>query len=61
MRSNTVEFTNDDGSISRVITLGVPRDHPFADLDGPSGNGGLHNIRIGPVRLPAAPTFVVKL
>jgi hypothetical protein len=60
MRSHTKIVQNRDGSFSRVITLGVPRDHPFADPDAPVGDGNLHNVRIGPIRLPAPPTFVVR-
>ena len=52
---------NDDGSVSRVISIGVPRDHPFADPESGVGTSGLHNLRIGPIRLPVAPTFVVRV
>lgn len=41
--------------------MGVPRDHPFADPESIAGPGGLYNIRVGPIRLPAPPTFVVRL
>jgi hypothetical protein len=30
-------------------------------LDRQTGSQGLYNLRIGPVRLPAAPTFVVRM
>jgi len=56
-----MDVTNRDGSISRVISIGVPADHPFADLEMNSGNSGLHNIRIGPIRLLAPPTFIVRI
>ena len=59
MRSKTTQITNRDGSISRVISIGVPRDHPFADLETNPGSG-LHNIRVGRIRLPNPPTFVVR-
>jgi len=61
MRAAHTEVTNDDGSISRVISIGVPRDHPFADPESEAGTSGLHNLRIGPIRLPVAPTFVVRV
>ena len=41
--------------------MGVPSNHPFADI--PTGMethpDRLYNVRFGPVRLPAPPTFVV--
>ena len=61
MRAAHAEVTNDDGSVSRVISIGVPRDHPFADPESEAGTSGLHNLRIGPIRLPVAPTFVVRV
>ena len=61
MRALSTNVTNNDGSISRVINIGVPRNHPLADLDSEAGPTGLHNLRIGPVRLPRAPTFVVRI
>ena len=61
MRALSTNVTNNDGSISRVINIGVPRNHPLADLDSEAGATGLHNLRIGPVRLPRAPTFVVRI
>ena len=39
----------------------MPRDHPLADPTSEAGPTGLHNLRIGPVRLPRAPTFVVRI
>ena len=61
MRALSTNVTGADGSISRVINIGVPRDHPLADPTSEAGPTGLHNLRIGPVRLPRAPTFVVRI
>lgn len=61
MRAVSSTVTNDDGSISRIINIGVPRDHPLADPNSPAGPSGLHNLRIGPIRLPVAPTFVIRV
>ena len=57
----STNVTNPDGSISRVINIGVPRAHPLADPNSTAGPTGLHNLRIGPVNLPRAPTFVVRI
>ena len=61
MRAVSSNVRGADGSMSRVISIGVPRDHPLADLDSPAGPSGLHNLRIGPIRLPVAPTFVIRV
>jgi len=39
----------------------VPSDHPLADPTSLAGNSGLHNLRLGPIRLPVAPTFVIRI
>lgn len=39
----------------------MPADHPLADPNSPAGNSGLHNLRLGPIRLPVAPTFVIRI
>ena len=59
--TRTTHVSNDDGSISRIINIGVPPDHPLADTTSPAGNSGLHNLRLGPIRLPVAPTFVIRI
>ena len=61
MRAVSSNIRNDDGSVSRVINIGVPRDHPLADPESPAGPSGLHNLRIGPIRLPVAPTFIIRV
>ena len=61
MRSHSTDVTHADGSVTRVINIGVPSDHPLADMDRRAGVSGLHNIRIGPIRLPPAPTFIIRL
>ena len=61
MRAQSTNVTAADGSVARVINIGVPRDHPLADPTSEAGPTGLHNLRIGPVRLPRAPTFVVRI
>jgi hypothetical protein len=61
MRAVSSTVPNDDGSISRIINIGVPRDHPLADPNSPAGPSGLHNLRIGPIRLPIAPTFIIRV
>ncbi len=61
MRALSTNVRNPDGSISRVINIGVPSGHPLADPDSSAGPTGLHNLRIGPIRLPRAPTFVVRI
>ena len=62
MRTAHRDVTNRDGSVTRVFSIGVPRSHPFADLDNEAGpDSGLYNLRIGPIRLPAAPTFAVRI
>lgn len=61
MRSHSTDVTHADGSVTRVINIGVPADHPMADGDRRAGVSGLHNIRIGPIRLPPAPTFIIRL
>ena len=45
----------------RLINIGVPSTHPFADTNSQAGNSGLYNLRIGPIRLPVAPTFMIRL
>jgi len=45
----------------RLINIGVPRSHPFADTNSEAGNSGLYNLRIGPIRLPVAPTFMIRM
>lgn len=57
-RSTTVE--NDDGSVHRIINIGVPSDHPMAAPE-PNGPAGLHNMRMGPFPMPAAPQFVIRI
>lgn len=61
MRARSTNITHADGSVSRVISIGVPEDHLFADPDSHAGNQGLRNLRIGPIRLPAPPTFVIRI
>ena len=62
MKTAHKDVTNRDGSVTRVFSIGVPRTHPFADLDNQAGeSSGLYNLKIGQVRLPAAPTFAVKI
>ena len=60
LRSRATTVENDDGSINRIINIGVPSDHPMA---APEANGpaGLHNMRMGPFPMPAAPTFVIRI
>lgn len=38
MRARSTNITHPDGSISRVISIGVPEDHLFADPDSHTGN-----------------------
>jgi hypothetical protein len=60
MRQRTQDVRHRDGSITKVISIGVPIDHPYADVEmGPSGDG-LYNVRVGPLRLPMPPTFLVR-
>ena len=63
MRTAHRDVTNRDGSVTRLFSIGVPRAHPFADPENQVGDNdsGLYNLRIGPIRLPAAPTFAVKI
>lgn len=62
MRTAHRDITNRDGSVTRMFSIGVPSTHPFADMDNQAGeDSGLYNLKIGPVRLPAAPTFAVKI
>ena len=57
-RSTTVE--NEDGSVNRIINIGVPSGHPMAAPE-PNGPAGLHNMRLGPFPMPAAPTFIIRM
>ena len=61
MRARSTTLNHADGSMSRVISIGVPSDHPFADPASMAGPTGLHNLRIGPIRLPRAPTFIIRV
>jgi len=61
MRANSMEIKALDGSTTRVISIGVPSSHPFADPDSRITNSELHNLRIGHVRLPPAPTIIIKI
>ena len=60
MQARTFDIKNRDGSTSKVIQIGVPADHPFAEYDPEIGQHGLHNIRIGPILLPAPPAFIIR-
>jgi len=42
------------------VHFGVPGNHQFADLNSPSGFD-LYNLKIGHIKLPAAPTFTFHL
>jgi hypothetical protein len=61
MRSRGTTYDLPNGARTRVISIGVPDDHIFADHDTEVGSHGLRNLRIGPIRLPAPPVFVVRL
>jgi len=61
MRARARDVRARDGSTSRVISIGVPQDHPFADTDNRIGESDLFNMRIGPVRLPPAPTIIIRM
>lgn len=51
---------NEDGSIHRIVNIGVPPDHPLA-APIPNGPAGLHNMRLGAMPLPVAPTFIIRM
>ena len=44
-----------------MTNIGVPRDHQLADRNSPAGESNLYNLKIGPIEMPCAPTFVVRL
>lgn len=52
---------NDDGSVYRLINIGVPSNHPLADPYSKAGASSLHNLKIGPISLPVAPTFTIRV
>ena len=60
LRARHATVVNDDGSVHRVVNIGVPADHPLA---APEANGpaGLHNMRLGAMPLPVAPTFIIRM
>ena len=60
LRAGHAMVTNDDGSVHRVVNIGVPHDHPLAAPE-PNGPAGLHNMRLGAMPLPVAPTFVIRM
>lgn len=61
MRAKSTTVTTSDGTSMRLINIGVPITHPFADTQSQAGNSGLYNLRIGPIKLPVAPTFMIRL
>ena len=60
LRARSTTVTNDDGSVHRIINIGVPSNHPMAAPQ-PNGPNGLHNMRLGPMPLPVPPTFIIRL
>ena len=61
IRARSTQVRHNDGSVSQVINIGVPRDHPMADTEQQPGPTGLYNMRIGAIRIPAAPQFVINV
>ena len=60
VRTRSTRVRREDGSISQVINIGVPEDHPLADRNNQVGDSGLYNIRMGPIPVPPAPQFVIN-
>ena len=59
-----VEATNHEGSndsVYRVINIGVRQGSIIADLNSPAGVSNLFNMKLGPLTLPVAPTFLLKV
>ena len=54
-RARSTQVRHPDGSVSSVINIGVPEDHPMADRSSQAGPTGLYNMRLGQIRIPAAP------
>lgn len=44
-----------------MINIGVPQNHPLADPESEAGPTGLFNMRLGPIRIPAAPQFTINV
>ena len=57
--ANNREGTKD--SMYRVVNIGVRRTSALADLTSPCGISSLFNMKLGPLTLPVAPTFVLKV
>ena len=55
------EVRRPDGSLIKVINIGVPRNHPFADHDRRAVPSDLYNLIVGPIRLPPAPTILIRI
>ena len=55
------EFDHLDGTITRVIDLGLPSSHHLADKDLKAGLSDLHHIKIGSMRLVHPPSFIIRL
>lgn len=60
-RARSTQVRHPDGSVSNVINIGVPEDHPMADRSSQAGPTGLYNMRLGNVRIPAAPQFTINV
>ena len=60
LRARHATVVNPDGSVHRVVNIGVPPDHPLASAE-PNGPAGLHNMRLGAMPLPVAPTFIIRM
>ena len=61
IRARSTQVRHNDGSVSQVINIGVPADHPMADTESQPGPTGLYNMRMGAIRIPAAPQFVINV
>ena len=61
IRAQSKIVKNPNGVSYRVINVGVPREHQLADLSSRAGSSDLFNLKIGPIKLPVAPTFMIKL
>ena len=61
IRARSTTVTNPDGTFSQVINIGVPQDHPLADPNSQAGSSNLYNLRMGNIRVPPAPQFVINM
>lgn len=60
VRTAQTIVADDDGTLVTVIAIGVPEGHLLADPDSATLPGGLRDARIGPMRLPAPPVFMIS-